>query len=334
MLLSSRSRSLRSSLPTISALVLIALAFAGVFFATPQNAVVADHESTYVVCPDAILEGNTANMRVRKSGHDSNHVFAFTYTEGYTADEDDFEEYHGKKFTGASGGDSVFIPVEIEEDDRLELNETFALGFWDDKTWHGCEIRIIDDDVPEIVNIQITSWPPTSYYYFAEEAVDVKVTFDQPVETTEDTLLSLFVGNEGESTWRGARYHHGSGTQHLTFRYRVQPSDMDLNGISVSSAGMDIERNSTYGFSGQINAAGTDIPVNYNHDGIGNASRHMIDGRPIALKTGIVSSPEQPWKAYRANQTIEVAFTYNIDVEVEGNPTVALGIGWDGKKLG
>ena len=291
----------------------------------------ADHDSLHVVCPDPILEGNTANMRVQKPGYDIQSVYAFTYNGGFTAEIDDFEIYHGKKFTGTSDNHSVYVPVVTKEDDRPEHNETFSVGFWDDQIWHGCDIRIIDDDVPEVADIQVTSMPTLSYYYLASDVIDVTVTFNQPVETGEDTLLSLYVGDEGEATWRGARYHHGSGTQHLTFRYVVQPSDIDYNGISVSSAGMDIERSPTYGFSGQINVAGTDVPVNYNHDGIDTASRHVIEGRPVALWTRVVSSPEDPWEAYRANQTIEVAFTYNIDVEVEGQPTIAIGFGWDGR---
>ena len=291
----------------------------------------ADHDSMYLVCPDPILEGNTANMRVQMPGREVKKVFVFTYVDGHNAENDDFEVYHGKRFTGSADSQSVYVPAITREDDRPELNETFSIGFWDDQEWHGCVVRIIDDDVPEVANIQITSWPSISYYYLASDIIDVTVMFNQPVETDEDTLLSIYVGDDGETAWRGARYHHGSGTQHLTFRYRVQPADLDYNGISVSAAGMDIERNPTYGFSGGIYATGTDVPVNYNHGGISTASRHVIDGRPIAIRTGIVSSPEEPWEAYRANQTIEVAFTYNIDVEIEGEPTVGLGIAWDGR---
>ena len=323
---------LRSRITKLKAFYLTAIA--SLFFASftllASPAASADHESMYAVCPDPILEGNTANMRVRKPEHNVRWAYAFTYTDGYSADESDFEAYHGDKFTGTEDSNSLFIPAITKEDDRPEKNETFAIGIWHDQTWYGCEIRIIDDDVPEVANILITSMPTSSYYYLASDVIDVTVTFNQPVETDEDTLLSIYVGDEGESTWRGAKYHHGSGTQHLTFRYRVKPADSDFNGISVSSAGMDIERNPTHGFSGRINVKGTDVPVNYNHDGIPTASRHQIDGRPIALRTKIISSPPDPWNAYRANQTIEVAFTYNIDVEVDGEPTVGIGIGWTG----
>ena len=296
-----------------------------------NNPAAADHDSTYVVCPDPILEGNSANMRVRKSGYDVQYLYAFTYqTKKNSADENDFEAYHGKKFTGTSDSNSLYVPVITKEDDRPEHNETFVVGYWDDDELHGCKIRIIDDDVPEVANIQITSKPVRNFTYFADDAIDVTVTFNQPVEADANAQLALFVGDQDESTYRGASYYQGSGTPHLTFRYRVQPADSDPDGISVSSAGMDIDRNPTHGFSGGIHVKGTDIPVDYDHGGIPSASHHQIDGRPIALNTRIISSPPDPWKAYRANQIIEVEFNYNIDVEIEGEPTIGIGLGWDG----
>ena len=292
----------------------------------------ADHNSMDIICPDPIPEGEHDWIRYRRDGYNIRWAYAFTYPAGtHQAGRDDYGSYDRHRFEGRAGENSLYIPAVTFQDDRPEYNETFSLGAYFGEEWHGCEIKIIDDDVPEVANIEITSMPTISYYYLAGDAIDVTLTFNEPVETDADTLLSIYVGNEGESTWRGARYHHGSGTQHLTFRYRVQTADMDLNGISVSTAGMDIDRIPTHGFSGSITVKGTDVPVNYNHGGISTASQHVIDGRPIAIRTGIISSPEEPWGAYRANQTIEFAFTYNIDVEVEGRPTVAIGIGWDGE---
>ena len=291
----------------------------------------ADHDPVKRSCPDPILEGETAKMRVHRKGYDVEHLYAFTYHEQYSAEPDDFVQYHGDRISSGSGSKSVRIPVITIEDELPEKNETFAIGYWDDNVWHGCEITIIDDDAPEIVEVQITSKPALNITYLASEAIDITVTFTDQVDADEDVLLSLFVGGEHDSTWRGAQYYQGSGTQHLTFRYRVQPADFDPNGVSISSASMDFDRNPIDGFAGRIHIKGTDIPVDYTHPGLHDAGKHLIDGRPIALSTRIISSPPEPWTAYRANQTIKVALTYNIDVVVEGNPTIALGVGWDGR---
>lgn len=287
-------------------------------------------------CPDPILEGESATIRVRKPGYEMKWVYAFTYlltpehTNNSSADESDYEAYHGKKINGKANSNSLYIPVNIKQDDEPEKNESFEVGFWDEDGFYGCEVKIIDDDAPEIVEIQITSKPVRNFTYFADEAIDVTVMFSDPVDADANALLSLFIGDADESSWRGAKYYHGSGTQNLTFRYRVQPADLDPDGVSVAIATMDIDRNPTQGFSGGIYVRGTDIPVDYDHDGIPSHDKHKIDGRPIALNTQIISAPPEPWIAYRANQTIEVGFNYNIDVEVEGYPTIGLYLGWDG----
>ena len=286
-------------------------------------------------CPDPIREGESATMKVRKPGYEMKWVYAFTYLLSPTqtgigsADESDFEPYHGEKIKGKANSNSLYIPIVTKQDDRPEKNEIFEVGFWGDE-FHGCEVKILDDDMPGIANVEITSKPARNFTYRTREAIDVTVTFSSPVETDNDTLLSLFVGEGDRSTWRGAGYHHGNGSHRLTFRYRVQPQDIDYDGVSVASASMDIDRNPTEGFSGDIFLRGTDIPVDYEHSMLPSNGKHRIDGRPIALSTKIISSPPDPWIAYRANQTIEVEFNYNVDVKVEGDPTVGLYVGWDG----
>ncbi len=134
------------------------LAFASFSILAPPVAS-AEHDSMYAVCPDPILEGNSAQMRVRKPGYDVRTVYAFTYPSGNSADDYDYEAYHGKKISGSEDSNSLYIPVSIKEDDEPEKNETFHIGFWEEQTWHGCEIKIIDDVVPEVANIKITSKP-------------------------------------------------------------------------------------------------------------------------------------------------------------------------------
>ena len=129
---------------------------------------------------------------------------------------------------------------------------------------------------------------------------------------------------------RGARYHQGSGGRFLIFRYQVQPVDRDLDGITVSSAAVGRNHNPSRGFSGNIYAKGTDVPIDYVHSGIKDASIHKVNGRPYVMNVGVTSIPPDGWEAYRANQIIEISLNFDIDVVVEGDVGLALYVGLHG----
>ena len=189
-------------------------------------------------------------------------------------------------------------------------------------------VTILDDDTPEVTSVEITSTPAVGNAYIAGESITVAVTFDQEVEVDGSPALALYVGDSSDHTWRGARYHRGSGTRTLTFRYTVQTIDRDTNGVSVSSAGVDADRNPAYGFGGKIYAKGTDVQVDYTHPGIGDSSRHQVDGRPVVIEARITSTPPQERDAYRVNQVIEASMRFNLEVEVEGDVTLGLYVGF------
>lgn len=327
-------RNFRSSLPrhkqimvdilVALALALLALVLFGPMLARPAY---ASHNSMEVECPDPITEGDTANVRVKRDGDIVKRVFAFTYIGDHLADSSDFQTYEGEKFTNASGSRSVYIPAITKEDEIPEPNETFEIGYWDDGVWHGCVITIVDDDEPEIASVVITSRPVEGLYYKYGESIDVTVTLDQEVEVDGTPLLALFIG-EGDSTWRGAEYHSGSGTNSLLFRYKVQASDFDYDGLTVGAGATNDDRTPAYGFSGNIYAKGTRAPIDYAHSGITNAGRHLIEGRPMVRNVSVFSNPPDGWQAYRANQIIEGAFKFNTEVEVEGAVHVHLVVGY------
>ena len=291
----------------------------------------ADHNSLSVICPDPILEGNSGQMGIRRSGYKIESATFFTDDRYYTANSDDYEEYHGVKIEpNSSAGDStLWAPIVTKEDSLPEHDETFAMGFWDDSVWHQCVVTIEDDDAPEITNVEIASTPVDRYAYRAGEAIDVTVTMDAKADGEEGSMIALFLGGEAESTWRGASYHSGSGSHSLVFRYRVQPEDMDTDGISVGAAAVSDDRSPAYGFSGNIYAKGTDVPIDYTHPGVTGGWRQKVDGRPYVQSALVTSSPPDGWQAYRANQTIEITFDFDTDVVVEGEVTVGLFLGLD-----
>ena len=287
----------------------------------------ADHNSLYVVCPDPIQEGNSAQMKIKRSGYRVVYATIFTHQGDYTAGPDDFVEYHGVKFESASDEDTLRVPIETKEDAFPEHDETFVIGFMNGSVWHQCIVTIEDDDAPRIDLVEINSTPVDRYAYRAGESIDIGVTMDAKVEVDESSLLSLYIGNGDSSIWQGAQYHSGSGTRFLVFRYKVQPEDLDSDGISVATATVAEDRTPASGFSGNIYAEGTDVPIDYSHPGVTGDWRQKVDGRPYVQSARIVSSPSDGWAAYRANQTIEVSMTFNTDVVVEGEVSIALHLG-------
>ena len=149
------------------------------------------------------------------------------------------------------GGDrTLWAPIVRKEDTLPEHDETFAIGFWDGGVWHYCVVEIEDDDAPEITSVDISSKPVDGYAYCAGDSIDFTVNLDSEVDVEGTPLLSLYIGDGDDSTWRGASYLRGSGSRNLVFRYRVQTVDRDNDGISVSAAAMDVV------FSEQVMATG------------------------------------------------------------------------------
>ena len=323
------SRTLLGRLVSMAATATAAVAIVAVTALALVPSRTAYASSLSLACPDPILEGDSSRMSVSRSGYRVVHAYIFTHHGHYTAGPEDFVEYHGVKFETESGKKILRVPIVTTEDSLPEHDETFAVGFSDDGEWRQCVVTIEDDDAPAITSVEIASRPVDNYAYRAGDSIDVIVNLDSKVDVEGTPLLSLFLGDGDESTWRGASYHSGSGSRSLVFRYRVRPEDIDMDGISVSSASVGGDHKPTSGFSGSIYAHGTDVPIDYTHPGVTGGRRQKVDGRPYVQTARITSSPPDGWKAYRANQPIEVSMTFDTDVVVEGEVTVDLHIGLD-----
>ena len=328
------------SLPAIAAVALLAIpllavgVLAGAFVLLgPSGAAYADHNSLYAICPDPVTEGNSSQMGIRRSGYNVESAYIFTDHQGYTADSSDYEEYHGIKIESGQGENTLWAPIVTKEDTLPEHDETFAIGFWDGGVWHHCVVTIDDDDAPEILNVNISSAPVDGHAYRAGDSIDVAVDLDSKAEVEGTPLLSLFIGDGDDSVWRGAEYHSGSGTRSLVFRYEVQPEDFDSDGISVGSAASNDDGSPASGFSGNIYAEGTDVPINHSHAGLQGSWQQQVDGRPYVQDARIISSPQDGWTAYRANQVIEIALTFDTDVVVEGEVSMELYLEYTGTQL-
>jgi len=307
-----------------SAAALVLLSAAAVSVVEPSRAR-ADHLD--LTCPDPVTEGDTAQMGVRAANW-LRGPKVYTFLIDHTASPDDFTPYYGTRFEPEDT--TLWIPIETTQDTRPEHDETFSVGFFAHMVLHECVVTIVDDDRPRIIGVDFASSPADGVAYRAGDAVDVAVRLDQNVEVDGSPLLALDLGDSGSSTSRGARYHRGSGSRELVFRYLVQPEDLDLDGLSVAAAATAEDRTPASGFTGTINAAGTDVPVDYTHPGIEPAWHQKVDGRPYVRSSRVVSVPGAGQGVYRANEVIEVAFTFNTPVAVEGDVCVELYVGYDG----
>ncbi len=89
----------------------------------------------------------------------------------------------------------------------------------------------------------ITSDPgPDKTYAFnngagGQDVIEATVTFAEPVQVDGAPELSLGIGGIGTTVWQRMRYHSGSGTSSLVFRYFVQQGDVDKNGTLLSAIG-------------------------------------------------------------------------------------------------
>ena len=319
----------RMTILTIGSASLVALLAMVIVTPIAPRRAYADHDSMYLVCPDPIREGDSGQMSIKKPGYRIVYATIFTHQGAYSAGPEDFEEYHGVKFETDSGENTLRVPIITKEDSAPEHDETFAIGFSNEGVWHQCMVTIEDDDAPEVTQVEILSQPADGYAYRAGESIDVMVSMDAKVEADGTPLPSLFLSDEADSTWRGAEYHSGSGGFALVFRYQVRSEDTDTDGISVSAAAVSDDRTAAYGFSGNIFAEGTDVPINYTHSGVLGDWRQMVDGRPYVQSSRVISAPPDGWDAYRANQIIEYSLTFNTDVVMEGDVSIDLYLGLD-----
>ena len=116
----------------------------------------------------------------------------------------------------------------------------------------------------------VASSPASGSTYWLGETIEVAVTFTRPVTVSGPPQLALGIGAET----RQASYASGSGTDSLTFRYSVQASDRDTDGISVGGTALTLN-------SGAINDArdaATAASLGLGTNAITNDGNHKVDG--------------------------------------------------------
>ncbi|MDE0224153.1 MAG: hypothetical protein OXP28_03350, partial [Gammaproteobacteria bacterium] len=173
--------------------------------------------------------------------------------------------------------------------------------------------RRVDAKKPRVESVRLTSNPGSDQVYGPGEVVEVTVTFDERV-TSSDAVLMLTAGTE-----RHEMSLAGSGLRAaLVFRYTVSANDEDTNGVSVEANAL----------SGTVTDAAGNAAI-LDRLRMSNQSRHAVDGvAPSNPSLRIVSNP-RGGGVYRQGETILVELRFDEDVGFSGGdePSLTLRIG-------
>ena len=165
--------------------------------------------------------------------------------------------------------------------------------------------------------VAITSSPAHEDGYRVGEEIDVMLTFSTEAYTTGDSVIAIQVGDVGPS-YRRAAYVSGSGTTRLTYRYEVQLTDLDADGIGIPSSGFVRELPTTSPALGSI-------PVSRDYTGVAEDAGHKVDGSFRVTGVAISSSPAHGDR-YRAGENIEVTMSFSTEAYTSGS-VVAIRVG-------
>ncbi len=175
-----------------------------------------------------------------------------------------------------------------------------------------------------VSGVSISSTPPAASTYGRDEAIEVQVTFNRPVDvvTTGGTpQLALDVGANS----RQAPYASGTGTKVLTFSYTVVATDSDPNGIGVWSGGLTLN-------SGAINdgrSSSLAAALGLGTHAITNDGDHKVDGTIAAASvTGLaITSTPASGDTYGLGERIALEVTFDRPVAVTGTPRLEIQMG-------
>ena len=162
--------------------------------------------------------------------------------------------------------------------------------------------------------------PPVGNTFEGGDTINVSVRFSAAVTVTGSPQLALNIG----LNTRQAAYVSGSGGATLVFRYVVQSTDLDSDGISIGTSALALN-------SGTINGSGgTAAQIALGSQAVTNSGNHRVNGATLtaaAVSDVSITSTPLSLRTYGQVETIEVQVTFGRRVLVTGAPQLALRIG-------
>ena len=171
-------------------------------------------------------------------------------------------------------------------------------------------------------DVAITSIPAHEDGYRVGEEIEVTVKFSIEAYATGASVIAIRVGDSAPDNYRPAEYVSGSGTERLTYRYRVQLDDYDADGISVDAGGPPS------GFGGTLPTTSPElgsVPVSRDFARVPDDPGHKVDGSFRVTGVAITSKPERG-DTYRTEEEIEVTMNFSADAYTSDS-VVAIRVG-------
>ena len=126
-----------------------------------------------------------------------------------------------------------------------------------------------------VTGVAIASSAANGDTYRVGEDIEVTLTFSTEAHTS-GSVVAIRVGEDADdANYRPAEYASGSGTTRLTYRYRVQLTDFDADGISVDVGGPPS------GFGERVPTTSPElgsVPVSRKYSGVAEDAGHKVDG--------------------------------------------------------
>ena len=180
----------------------------------------------------------------------------------------------------------------------------------------GGDNQRVDTTIPTVSSLAFTSTGP----YKVGGNIDVTVTTSEnvTVDTTGGKPSLTFVVGTTEKT---AKYHSGTGTTSLVFRYTVVAGDADTDGVAVKVNSLSLN-------SGTLkDIGGNDLTLT--HSALANGGdNHRVDTSTPTVSSLAFTSIG----TYSSESVIEVTVTMSEKVTVTGTPQLTLIIGTTEKK--
>ncbi|RAJ05494.1 gliding motility-associated-like protein [Chitinophaga skermanii] len=151
---------------------------------------------------------------------------------------------------------------------------------------------------------------PTSKTYKLGETLSFAVSFSENVYVAGSPNLPVTIG----STIRQVPYFDGSGTKVITFKYTVVSTDLDTDGIVLSS-NLSLNGGAIY----DLASNGTNLTLN----SVGSTSTVYVDG----IAPTITSIAVPPNDTYKAGDPLYFEVNLSENVNVVGAPTLPITIG-------
>ena len=213
-----------------------------------------------------------------------------------------------------SGADTLVFGYTVKSEDSDGI---------DDQSGHKVDGSI----TPVGVETKIISSPASGDTYRYGETIEFSITFSAALDVEGSRHLSLRVGSDDSSGWRGATYRCGSGTKTLVFGCTVQSGDLDTDGVTLLGTWTEDGVVHGIGGGGTIKVKGTDTEVTPTFTGLSNQSDHKLNGQPYPKTISITSTPISESDTYGRDEVIQASVNFGQNVTAGDDAIAVLQIG-------